>query len=177
MNNETVLVVDDEPEVADSYALRLQDEFDVKTAYGGEEALEMIDEEIDVVLLDRRMPDMSGDEVLSRIRYKQLDPAVAMLTAVEPDMDIALMPFDEYIVKPADREELLEKIEGILENHREEELQRELSSKRVRRNVLEVEKDEDELEESELFQQLLTDIRAIEAELGERDETGPQTAT
>ncbi|MDZ7731573.1 MAG: response regulator [Natrialbaceae archaeon] len=172
MKERTILVVDDEPDVAESYALRLQGDYDVKTATGGEEALSMIDEDIDVVLLDRRMPEMSGDEVLSRIRYRNLDPSVAMLTAVEPDLDVAIMPFDDYLIKPVEREQLLSAIDRMLEAQRKEDLERELSSKKVRRNVLEVEKDDEELGASDLFQQLETDIKALEAELTDSSSAG-----
>ncbi|ESS07881.1 MAG: response regulator containing CheY-like receiver, AAA-type ATPase, and DNA-binding domain protein [uncultured archaeon A07HN63] len=51
----TVLVVDDESDVADLYAYRLEDAFSVRTAYSGEEAIETVDETVDVILLDRRM--------------------------------------------------------------------------------------------------------------------------
>jgi len=97
----TVLAVDDEENVADSYALWL-DEYDVRVAYGGEAALDAIDDDIDVVLLDRMMPDLSGDAVLARIRETGYEVRVAMLTAAEPDTDIIDMPFDEYLTKPVD---------------------------------------------------------------------------
>lgn len=69
----TVLVVDDEPDVADAYAAQLDDQYIVSTAYGGDEALERIDVSVDIVLLDRRMPSTSGDEVLERIRNRDLN--------------------------------------------------------------------------------------------------------
>jgi DNA-binding response OmpR family regulator len=90
-----VLVVDDEPDVADSYAAFLRDRYDVRTAYGGEPALAALDEDIDVVLLDRRMPDMFGDEVLESIRGRGFECRVAMITAVDPDVDIIDMEFDD----------------------------------------------------------------------------------
>ena len=40
----TVLVVDDEPDVADAYAAQLETDFEVMTAYGGQEALDILDE-------------------------------------------------------------------------------------------------------------------------------------
>lgn len=107
----TVLVVDDEPEVADVYALRLGDEFDTEVAYGGEEALERIDDDIDVVLLDRRMPDLRGDDVLERIRDEGYDCRVIILTAVDPGLDIVDMPFDDYLCKPVERRDLIEAID------------------------------------------------------------------
>ena len=59
-----VLVVDDEPDIAESYEMWLQEDHDVEMATSGEAALEALDESVDVLLLDRRMPEMSGDEVL-----------------------------------------------------------------------------------------------------------------
>ncbi|MDX1748088.1 MAG: response regulator, partial [Halobacteriales archaeon] len=57
-----VLIVDDEPEIVDLYNRRLKGTYAVRTAYGGTEALEEADESVDIVLLDRRMPDLSGDD-------------------------------------------------------------------------------------------------------------------
>ena len=108
------LVVDDEQEVADAYALRLRDHCDIETAYSGEAALSKLDGSVDVVLLDRRMPDLLGEDVLETIRDRGLDCRVAMVTAVDPDVDIIDMEFDDYVVKPVTREEVLETIERLL---------------------------------------------------------------
>jgi len=109
-----VLVVDDEPDVADSYAAFLRDRHAVRTAYGGNEAIAELDEDVDVVLLDRRMPDMFGDEVLEEIREGGFDCRVAMVTAVDPDVDIIEMEFDDYVVKPVTRAEVLDTVERLL---------------------------------------------------------------
>ena len=103
----TVLAVDDEPDLAELYRVYLDPAYDVRIATGGEEALDAMDETVDVVLLDRRMPDMSGHEVLDAIRGEGYDARVAMLTAVEPDVDIVEMPFDDYKTKPVTKEDLL----------------------------------------------------------------------
>lgn len=111
----TVLVVDDESEVADVYALRLQDRYDTETAYGGSEALGRLeDDDIDVVLLDRRMPDIGGDKVLSEIRERDISTRVIMITAVDPDFDIIDMPFDDYLCKPVEKEDLVAAIDQQL---------------------------------------------------------------
>jgi len=60
----------------------------------------VIDETVDVVLLDRMMPGMSGQEVLAAIRERGLDCRVAMVTAVDADFDVIEMGFDEYLGKP-----------------------------------------------------------------------------
>ncbi|TKX57011.1 response regulator [Halorubrum sp. SS7] len=110
----TVLAVDDEPDLAELYRVYLDTEYDVRIATGGEEAVDMMDETVDVVLLDRRMPDMSGHEVLNAIRGDGYDARVAMLTAVEPDVDIVEMPFDDYKTKPVTKEDLLTLVEVLL---------------------------------------------------------------
>jgi len=110
----TVLAVDDEPDLAELYRVYLDAAYDVRIATGGEEALSMMDESVDVVLLDRRMPEMSGHDVLSAIREAGYDARIAMLTAVEPDVDIVDMPFDDYKTKPVTKEDLLALVEVLL---------------------------------------------------------------
>lgn len=110
-----VLVVDDEEDVADTYALRLQGEYETRVAYGGEQALELIDDDVDAVLLDRRMPDIHGDDVLEEIRERGYDCAVIMSTAVDPDLNILEMDFDDYLCKPIFRETLLDTLEQHLD--------------------------------------------------------------
>ena len=116
----TVLVVDDEQEVADVYALRLDEHYETRTAYGGATALAAVDDDIDVVLLDRRMPDRSGDEVLDEIRDRGYDCRVIMLTAVGPGRDIVGMPFDDYLCKPVEKDDLVGAIEQQLRVQRHE---------------------------------------------------------
>ncbi|PSP91296.1 HoxA-like transcriptional regulator [Halobacteriales archaeon QS_4_66_20] len=109
-----MLVVDDEDGVADSYADALSAEYDVIVAYSGEEALAELHPGVDIVLLDRRMPGISGDEVLAEIDSRHSDPRVVMVTAVEPDLDIVEMAFDEYLVKPVTAEQLRNVVERML---------------------------------------------------------------
>jgi DNA-binding response OmpR family regulator len=109
-----VLIVEDETDLADLYAIYLSDLYEVQTANDGRTALELVGDDTDVVLLDRRMPDMTGDEVLGEIRTRGIDCRVAMITAVEPDLDIVEMPFDDYLVKPVTREDLHGLVEVLL---------------------------------------------------------------
>jgi CheY-like chemotaxis protein len=110
----TVLVVDDDRETADAYAESLTETYTVRTAYSGAEAIDRIDEDVDVVLLDRKMPGLSGDDVLDRIREQGLDCRVVMVTAVEPDGDILDLPFDEYLVKPVSHEQIRDAVKRML---------------------------------------------------------------
>lgn len=103
-----VLMVDDDEKVAGAYALRLEDVADVSVAYSGEEALDAIDDQQppDVVLLDRHMPGLSGDEVLERLRERALNTRIIMVTAIDPELGVLDLPFDDYLSKPVDREDL-----------------------------------------------------------------------
>jgi DNA-binding response OmpR family regulator len=150
----TVLVVDDEREVADVYALRLDDEYETMVAYGGEEALEAIDETVDVVLLDRRMPDRSGDEVLVEIRAAEYHCRVIMLTAVDPGLDIVEMPFDDYLCKPVEKDDLVTAIEQQLSVEDRDEPLTEFLEVQAKLSLLESQLSEDERAASEEFAQL-----------------------
>ncbi len=163
-----VLVVDDEPEVANAYSAQLESEFVVSTAYGGQEALDELDASIDVVLLDRRMPGISGDEVLEEIRKRDLSVRVAMVTAVDPDFEIIDMPFDDYIIKPVSREELYETIDRLLTCAEYEEQLRQYYALSAKRSTLRANKPESELAESEAFE-------GLESELGQLRESLDQT--
>jgi DNA-binding response OmpR family regulator len=111
----TVLVVDDEQKVADVQALTLQHTYETRVAYGGREALEQYGEDVDAVVLDRRMPDLHGDEVLARVRERDDDTVVVMMTAVDPDLNILEMEFDDYLTKPVDAETLTQSLDRQLD--------------------------------------------------------------
>ena len=109
-----VLIVEDEPDLATLYATWIEDRCAVETAYNGTQALDGIDQSVDIVLLDRRMPGLSGDTVLETIRERDLGCRVAMVTAVEPDFDIIGLGFDDYLVKPVSERELIDIIDQLL---------------------------------------------------------------
>lgn len=160
----TVLVVDDEERTADTYASVLEIEYDVLTAYGGQEALSVV-ADADVVLLDRRMPEMSGDEVHEAIQRRKLDCRVAMVTAVNPDFDILKLGFDDYVVKPVGKDGLLATVERLLKLDEYDETHQRLSSLQVKRNVLAIEKPDAELAESDEFERLESRIADLESQL------------
>jgi len=161
----TVLVVDDEEEVADVYALRLRGAYETRVAYGGQEALDSVDADVDVVLLDRRMPDISGDGVLENIRVEGLECRVIMVTAVDPDLDIVEMPFDDYLCKPIDKETMLSAIEQQLESMAYDERLTEYMSIAAKIGVLESEKMSAELEASEEYRRLTDRERELKSDL------------
>lgn len=150
-----VLVVDDESDVADAYSDQLEDRYSVLTAYSGEEALELMDDTVDVVLLDRRMPGLSGDEVLERIRERGYNCRVAMVTAVDPDFEIIEMEFDDYVTKPVSRDELFDTIERLLTFQTYEEQFQEYYRMTMKTATLQANKSNAELMNTDAYQKLL----------------------
>jgi DNA-binding response OmpR family regulator len=96
----TVLVVDDDPAVVDLFEQFLAD-YDVRTAGDAAAALSAADG-ADVVLLDRGLPDRSGDEVLTELRDRGSTAAVVMVTGAAPEGDPLEAGYDDYILKPPD---------------------------------------------------------------------------
>jgi DNA-binding response OmpR family regulator len=107
-----LLVVDDEHDICDFVRNFFKErDFDVDIAHNGEEALALVERESpDIVLLDMKMPVMNGLETLRRIKKRDPDIKVIMVTAVDNEdmMDMAReMGVHEYITKPL----LLEQLE------------------------------------------------------------------
>lgn len=166
----TVLVVEDEQHLADLYTDYLDDRYEVRTAYSGREAIEMLADDIDVVLLDRRMPVVSGNEVLAAIEEDGYECRVAMVTAVDPDFDIIDLGVDDYLVKPVSKNALRDVVDRLLTITEYSERLQELTSKKLKRNVLQVEKPASELRESERYAELEAEIDRLEHKLDELSE-------
>jgi DNA-binding response OmpR family regulator len=165
LSDATVLIVDDEQSLADLYAYWVDEFAEARTAYDGNEALDKLDETVDVMLLDRRMPGLSGDEVVDAVTERGCDVRIVMVTAVDPGFEIVDMEIDDYLVKPVDQPELKDAIERmIVRNTYHDQLQRkfQLVEKKV---TLEEAKTPHELEESEQYQKLLRQLEAVEQEL------------
>ncbi|MFB6270405.1 MAG: response regulator [Halobacterium sp.] len=110
----TVLAVDDLEDYLELYEYRLDDAYDVRTAGDGETALAAVSDDVDVVLLDRDMPGLSGDDVLAEIRDAGYDCRVAMVTADEPEDDVVDLGYDAYVEKPVSEAELNEVVDRLV---------------------------------------------------------------
>lgn len=166
-SKDTVLIVEDQRKLADTYAEVLTTEYAVKTAYSGDEALDMIDESVDVVLLDRKMPGLAGRDVLERLRAEGFDCPVAMLTAVIPDWDALDIGFDDYVNKPVDVPELHRLVERLLVFDAIDEEVRSYIAQSVKQATLEGEKEPSELDDHDDFEALAEDTMEVGADLGD----------
>lgn len=161
----TVLVVEDEAELAATFGRWLEPEYEVRTVQTGQAAIDAMDESVDIVLLDRRLPDLSGGEVLQRIRSEGYECRVAMITAVDPDFDILDMEFDDYVVKPVLQDDLYEIVDRLLALHMyDEQVQRSfgLASKLA---LLEAEKPIEELQANEDYLERRKELKELREEI------------
>lgn len=163
----TVLVVEDDREVAATYVDLIGDAYRVRVAHDAGEAIESLDAEVDVVLLDRRLPDASGDTVLEEVQGRELDIRVVVISAVTPDFDIVGMGFDDYLLKPVSRDELHATIEAMLARTAYHGLVREYLRLTAKHAVLETHKTDAELDDSAEFAKLESRLAEVRAELDE----------
>jgi DNA-binding response OmpR family regulator len=114
----SVLVVDDEPAMVGMVAELLGAEgYEVVTAYDGEAALRRHAEESpDLVILDRRLPKLSGDDVCRRIRATSSTPILMLTGEKGSDERARLLDLgaDDYLEKPFSRKELTARVRALL---------------------------------------------------------------
>jgi two-component system phosphate regulon response regulator PhoB len=122
---ERILVVDDEPDITALVAFHLaKNGFRVSTAANGQDALRaVIDECPSLIVLDRMLPGMSGDEVLATVRANvaSREIPVLMLTARKEELDRVrglTLGADDYLTKPFSTQELVLRVSAILRRAR-----------------------------------------------------------
>ena len=116
---EKILIVEDDDKIARVIQLELEYEgYEVAIAYTGKEALEKYGtESFDMILLDVMIPELNGLEVLRRVRQKDDEIRIIMLTARDAVMDKVSgldSGANDYVTKPFEIEELLARIRAQL---------------------------------------------------------------
>ena len=119
-----VMLVDDEVPFVETMTKRLEKrELAIITAFGGQEALETLSkhQNLDVVILDVKMPGMDGIETLQKIKKRFPLIEVIMLTGhatVESAIEGMKLGAYDYLMKPCDIEQLMDKVEKATEKKR-----------------------------------------------------------
>ena len=122
-----IMLVDDEVPFVETMTKRLEKrELRVLPAYSGEEALEKLEtnQNLDVVILDVKMPGLDGIETLKEVKKTYPLMEVIMLTG-HATMETAIEGMKwgayDYLMKPCEIEKLMEKVEGAVDKKREHE--------------------------------------------------------
>ena len=119
-SNVKILVIDDEKIVLNSCTRILSDEkYEVHTVETGAEGLHKLkNEEFDIVLTDLKMPEISGIEILKRIKEFYPDTIVIMMTGystVQTALEAMRLGAFDYVPKPFTPEELVKAVDRALE--------------------------------------------------------------
>jgi len=125
MTGETILVVDDDPNIVELAALYLEQEgFRVQAAGDGAKTLDLIARQPPALLvLDLMLPQVDGWEVCRRVRSGKSAPdlPIVMLTARDDDVDKIVgleLGADDYVTKPFNPRELVARVKAILRRTR-----------------------------------------------------------
>ena len=122
-NKMRILIVEDEKKIADSLRKNFNDEgFDTKVCFDGSDALEVISKEkFDLILLDWRLPEITGVEVCKRIRNANNRTPVILLTAlsnISNKVEALNCGADDYITKPFSFEEVLARVNALIRRYK-----------------------------------------------------------
>jgi two-component system response regulator HydG len=121
VSGKTILIVDDDKSILRTFARILQKNgYEIDAVETGKEALEKADsKKYDLALLDIRLPDMDGTELLAKMK-KQLQTSIKIMITGFPSLETGVKALDEgadaYLVKPVKPEELLMLIEEKMKN-------------------------------------------------------------
>ncbi|MEW6113312.1 MAG: response regulator [Thermodesulfobacteriota bacterium] len=113
-----ILIVDDEEGIRMLYSMELEDEgYQVITLADGKELLEVVErEQPDCLVLDIKMKEYNGLDLLQQIRKKHYDLPVILNSAYSSfKVDLKAVAADYYVVKSSDLTELKEKLKAALE--------------------------------------------------------------
>jgi Response regulators consisting of a CheY-like receiver domain and a winged-helix DNA-binding domain len=91
----------------------LSEDYDARYYMSAEEALSSITNEETITILDRKLPNISGDEVAAQLKT-QIDTCLILaVSGVEPSESITELPIDDYLQKPVQRDELLLRLSNL----------------------------------------------------------------
>ena len=122
MSKKHILVIDDDRSILRTFARILQKAgYEIDVAETGKEAFDKAGKrKYDLALVDMRLPDMDGTELLSMMKGTMTGTVKIMITGF-PSLETGVRALDEgadaYLVKPVDPNELLELIEEKLKEH------------------------------------------------------------
>ncbi|WP_435099141.1 winged helix-turn-helix transcriptional regulator [Halorubrum sp. N11] len=174
-SEQVVLVADDNARVSTMHTAWLEDEYTVRTARDGEEALRSLETDVGVVVLDRRMPGLSGDEVLEWIRSQRYDIRIVMVTSEDIDFDLLDLPVDEYLTKPVQQDTLRSTVAELFERREYDAQLQEYLALQSKIALLQVEYSDESLESNDEYQRLRGRLDELEPTSEAIEDADPET--
>ncbi|MFB6078956.1 MAG: response regulator [Halarchaeum sp.] len=113
----TVLLADDDDDLRETFALWLAsgDGWECVEATDGNETLRLLDGDVDVLVLDRRMPGLSGPEVVDRLDETAFAGSVLVVSAYEEDAHLDADDVDGYLTKPIRHQTFVGTLERLVD--------------------------------------------------------------
>ena len=111
--NYTILVIEDDKNINEMITkLLTTNQYQVKSAYSGTEALLVHNKNIDLILLDLMLPGKNGEEIIKELKQIHLVPVIVMsaISNIEKKLNLFSLGANDYITKPFNNEELLARI-------------------------------------------------------------------
>lgn len=111
----TVLIAEDDEAFRETIGRwsAIHDHWDVRTVPNGRAALEAAGEAVDVLVLDRRIPGISGSELVERLGDTSFDGGILVVSAYEADDDLSESDVDGYVTKPVSRQAYVDALQWI----------------------------------------------------------------
>ena len=171
LSDPTVLIADDEQQLTDIYATWLEESYTTRTAYCGAEAMDLLDESIDIAILDRQMPGHSGEELISTIRDGGFDCRAAMISANEPGLEMLDVDYDLYQTKPVtDPDEFCDLLETLCRRANYDANTQRLLALAAKRNDIETYVSKAKLDESPKYFELCTELESLCADVPDAED-------
>jgi len=163
-----ILVVDDTDGCRELYSLWLENEkHSVETATDGNQALELLSEDFDLVVLDRDMPGPRGLTVAEEIANRKFDCHVVMASSQPADFDIVEKPIDDYLEKPVTRTDLLSTVEKYRAQESYQEALEEFFTLTSKLAAIESKLTREQLAKSTEYEKLQQEVRRKRAKVDE----------
>lgn len=166
----TVLLVEDDDRKVQLHE-RWLSAYDVQTTTSGADARDALDEQVDVVVTDRRLPGVTGEKLAQTVSLREVDCAVVFLSSMPLDAQLLDVPFDDYVRKPSSPEELRTAVENGLSLLELDAEQRTIASIERRLSLFDAELSLEMRTHDERYQRLRKRVGRSEA-----DEPEAQTA-
>jgi len=126
-NSKSVLLVEDDGAIADVYSAYLSVEgYEVTHVETGADAFVVLKNQVpDAVLLDLKLPDMNGFDILEKINKQQIPTGVIVVTgegSMKTAIDAMKLGARDFVVKPCDKNRLLLTVQNVIENQQLKEI-------------------------------------------------------